>query len=109
MPVSEIVVMHERIGQYIKNIPLENFTTLDNAVGNGIRLFVKPEILQPTRSFKVRNAFAAIASLPEAEKHNGVIAASTGNLGQALALAGSILKVPVIICVKQNNNPKKKH
>ena len=107
MPVSEIVVMHERIGQYVKNIPLENFTALDNAIGNGIKLFVKPEILQPTCSFKVRNAFAAIASLPEADKHKGVVAASTGNLGQALALAGSILKVPVIICVKKNNNPKK--
>lgn len=105
--VSDIESMHNKIGDYIKNTSLENFPALDKAVGNGIELFIKPEILQPTRSFKVRNAFAAIASLPESEKHKGIIAASTGNLGQALALAGSMLKVPVIICVRRNNNPKK--
>jgi len=105
--VADIDAMHDKIGPYIKNTPLENFAALDSAVGNGIKVFVKPEILQPTKSFKVRNAFAAIISLPESQKHKGIIAASTGNLGQALALAGSILKVPVTICVKHNNNPRK--
>ena len=105
--VAEIVAMHERIAGYIKSIPLENFPALDELIGNGIKVYIKPEILQPTRSFKVRNAFAAIASLPEEQRSKGVIAASTGNLGQALAMAGQILQVPVTICVRTNNNPKK--
>lgn len=104
---SEIVAMHDKIERYIKDTPLENFPALDETVGNGIRIFIKPEILQLTRSFKVRNAFAAIASLSEDEKKKGVIAASTGNLGQALAVAGQLLNVPVTICVRSNNNPKK--
>lgn len=107
VPVSEIEAMQKKIAPYIKSTPLENFAALDNIVGSGIKIFVKPEILQTTRSFKVRNAFAALSSLPEESKHKGVIAASTGNLGQALALAGSLLNVPVTICVKHNNNPKK--
>jgi threonine dehydratase len=105
--VSDIESMHKKIAHFIKNAPLENYPALDSIVGNGIRVLIKPEILQTTKSFKVRNAFAALISLPEEEKHKGVVAASTGNLGQALALAGSILKVPVTICVKRNNNPKK--
>ena len=105
--ISEIVEMHGKIAQYIERTPLESFSALDELVGNGIKIFIKPEILQPTRSFKVRNDFAAIASLPEDEKNKGVIAASTGNLGQALAMAGQILNVPVTICVRRNNNPKK--
>ncbi len=105
--ISEIEAMHSKIGQYIKHTPLENFSALDDFIGNGIKVFAKPEILQFTRSFKVRNAFAAILSLPENEKHKGVIAASTGNLGQALAIAGQLLKVRVTICVRNNNNPKK--
>ena len=105
--VSEIVAMHDRISQYLKDTPLENFQALDDAVGNGIKVYIKPEVLQYTKSFKVRNAFAAIISLPESEKSKGVIAASTGNLGQALAIAGQLLEVPVTICVRKNNNPKK--
>ncbi len=105
--VSEIEAMHQKIGQYIKDTPLENFAALDDFIGNGIKVFIKPEILQFTKSFKVRNAFAAILSLPENEKHKGVIAASTGNLGQALAIAGQVLHVPVTICVRINNNQKK--
>ena len=105
--VSEIEAMHNKIAQYIKDTPLENFPALDNIVGNGIKVFIKPEILQYTKSFKVRNAFAAILSLSAEEKSKGVIAASTGNLGQALAIAGQLLNVPVTICVRKNNNPKK--
>jgi threonine dehydratase len=107
VPVSEIVTMQQRIAPYINKTALQHFPALDEVAGNGIRIYIKPEILQPTKSFKVRNAFAAISSLPDDEKHKGVIAASTGNLGQALALAGQMLKVPVTICVKRNNNPKK--
>jgi threonine dehydratase len=105
--ISYVESMHDKIKGYINATPLEHYPALDAIVGNGIKVLVKPEILQPTKSFKVRNAFAALSSLPESEKHKGIIAASTGNLGQAFAMAGGILNVPVTICVKKNNNPKK--
>ena len=107
VPISEIVTMQQRIAPYLTPTPLENFPAIDSLIGNGIKVYVKPEVRQPTKSFKVRNAFAALSSLAPEEKSKGVIAASTGNLGQALALAGQLLNVPVTICVKRNNNPGK--
>lgn len=51
------------------------------------RVLVKAESLQPTGSFKIRGALNVVGSLSEAERRNGVIAYSTGNHAQAVAMA----------------------
>ena len=65
-------------------------------------LLVKPESLQPTGSFKVRGASAAIAALPDEQRRRGVIAHSSGNHAQAVAYAAAAAGVPAVVVVPHN-------
>ena len=69
--------------------------TLDDRVGGRVRL--KAECFQRTGSFKFRGAYNAVASLPPAERAAGVVTFSSGNHGQALALAAALHDVPAVI------------
>jgi threonine dehydratase len=63
----------------------------------GARVFLKPEILQRTGSFKFRGAFNKLASIPESERKGGVVAFSSGNHAQGVAAAAKILNMPATI------------
>ncbi|MFN5410154.1 threonine/serine dehydratase [Bradyrhizobium sp.] len=54
-------------------------------------VFVKPEVLQRTGSFKFRGAYNKLASIPQAERANGVVAFSSGNHAQGVAHAATLL------------------
>ena len=62
-------------------------------------LFLKPENLQNTGSFKVRGAGYKIAMLTDEEKARGVIACSAGNHAQGVALAASKCGISSLICL----------
>lgn len=62
-------------------------------------LLLKPESLQPTGSFKLRGAHAAISAVPASERSRGVIAHSSGNHGLAVAYAAAALGVPATVVV----------
>jgi threonine dehydratase len=62
-------------------------------------LLVKPESLQPTGSFKLRGAYAAIAARGEAAREHGVVAHSSGNHGHAVAYAAALLGVRAVVVV----------
>jgi threonine dehydratase len=62
--------------------PTETFSRLSDR-----QVFLKAENLQRTGSFKIRGAYNTIASLGETERRAGVVAASAGNHGQAVAWA----------------------
>ncbi len=66
------------------------------------RLLVKPECLQPTGSFKLRGAFAAISVLTAAQRERGVVTHSSGNHGLAVAYAAEALGVPAVVVVPDN-------
>ena len=104
---SDVTAAQERLRPYLPVSPLRNYRLLDELVGHGIEVWVKHENHQPTQSFKIRNGLAALLSLPAAARELGVIAASTGNHGQALAYAGRMLGIRVAICVPRGNNPEK--
>lgn len=57
----------------------------------GVSVYLKAENLQRTGSFKIRGAYVRIARLTDAERANGVVAASAGNHAQGVALAASML------------------
>lgn len=59
----------------------------------GADVFVKGEHLQPSGSFKLRGAFNRLLCLSQQERRNGVVAASSGNHGAALALASEVLGI----------------
>ena len=62
-------------------------------------LYLKPENLQNTGSFKLRGSGYKIAMLSEEEKQRGVIACSAGNHAQGVALAASKSGIPSLICL----------
>ncbi len=64
-------------------------------------LYLKPENLQRTGSFKLRGSGYKIAQLSEAEKAKGVIACSAGNHAQGVALAASKCGISSLICLPE--------
>lgn len=75
--------------------PLVTNPALDASVG--AEVFIKPEILQRTGSFKFRGAYNTLASLSAAQRANGVLAVSSGNHAQGVAAAARIFGVPATI------------
>ena len=69
------------------------------ALSSKAKIFLKPENLQITGSFKVRGSAFKISQLTEEEKSHGVIACSAGNHAQGVALAASKCGIKSIICL----------
>jgi len=63
----------------------------------GTRVFLKPEMLQRTGSFKFRGAFNKMSSIPQAARGGGVVAYSSGNHAQGVAAAAQILNMQATI------------
>jgi len=63
----------------------------------GARVFLKPEVLQRTGSFKFRGAFNKLSSIPIDARAGGVVAFSSGNHAQGVAAAAQILNMPATI------------
>jgi threonine dehydratase len=63
----------------------------------GAEVFFKCENLQRMGAFKFRGAYNALSQLPDAERRRGVVAFSSGNHAQAVALAGELLGIPRVI------------
>ncbi|HVN13354.1 MAG TPA: threo-3-hydroxy-L-aspartate ammonia-lyase [Kineosporiaceae bacterium] len=85
--------------------PVATSTTLDDRTGG--RIFVKCENLQRTGSFKVRGAYNALARFTSGQRSAGVVAYSSGNHGQAVALAARLLGIPAVIVMPSDARPIK--
>ncbi len=72
------------------------------------QIFLKLETELPTRSFKVRGALYALMKNLEQRPIKGVVAASTGNHGAAVAYAARLAKLPATIVLPQSPNPIKR-
>jgi threonine dehydratase len=83
--LPEIEAARRRLEGVARVTPLYRSDTLSRLVGREVRL--KAENLQRTGSFKVRGAYNRISTLTEAQRAAGVVAASAGNHGQAVAWA----------------------
>ena len=70
-----------------------------NRITDNCTLYLKPECLQKTGSFKLRGSGYKIAGLSEEEKKRGVVACSAGNHSQGVALAATKLGIPSYICM----------
>ena len=86
--------------------PLLASPVLDARTGG--RVFLKPETLQRTGSFKFRGAYNKLASLPAESRAGGVVAYSSGNHAQGVAAAAKLLSMPaVIVMPKDAPRPKR--
>lgn len=66
------------------------------------QVFFKCENFQRAGSFKFRGAYNALAQLSDAQKQRGVLTYSSGNHGQALALAGKLLDIPITVVMPED-------
>jgi threonine dehydratase len=92
---ADVCAAAERIAPYAIDTPL-----LENAALNvrtGGRIFVKPEVLQRTGSFKFRGALNRLLLIPENERKHGVVAFSSGNHAQGVAAAAELLGMQAVI------------
>src|SRR6201986_4761076 len=83
------------IAPYAVRTPLLSHPALDALVAP--RVFLKPELLQRTGSFKFRGAFNKLSSIPLSRRAGGVVAFSSGNHAQGVAAAAQILEMKATI------------
>src|SRR5262249_41628512 len=100
-----ILQAHQAIRPQVSVTPLERSRGLSNMLGCDV--WLKNDHLQPTGSFKIRGATNKIRMLGAEERRNGVITASTGNHGQAVARAGALANVHVTVYVAASTAPVK--
>lgn len=96
----------DRIRDVVRHTPLQPSPWLSDVAGVPVHL--KLECWQRTRSFKFRGAFHALAVLDAGPRARGVVTASAGNHGLALALAAQLHDVPATIFVPRNAPTTKK-
>lgn len=101
LPVNydDVARAHERIRGETHRTPVLTSSTVDALTG--AKVFFKPENLQRMGAFKFRGAYNALAQLGPDERRRGVVAFSSGNHAQAVALAGRILGVPRVIVMPE--------
>jgi threonine dehydratase len=97
MPVSaaDIDTAARVVAPFAVRTPLLSFPVLDERVGT--KVFLKPEMLQRTGSFKFRGAFNKLSSIPADKRGGGVVAFSSGNHAQGVAAAAQILNMQATI------------
>ncbi|HVX71335.1 MAG TPA: pyridoxal-phosphate dependent enzyme, partial [Devosia sp.] len=97
IPFTEVLKARERLANRVLLTPMRAAPGLDRRTGQHVRL--KCEHQQTTGSFKLRGATNALLLLDEEQRRRGVVAASTGNHGRALAHAARQMGVPAVICM----------
>ncbi|HEX4954192.1 MAG TPA: threo-3-hydroxy-L-aspartate ammonia-lyase [Thermoanaerobaculia bacterium] len=97
LPVSpaDVLAARERLRGIAHQTPVVTSRTLDERVGG--QVFLKAESFQRVGAFKIRGAYNAISQLSAEEKARGVLAYSSGNHAQGVALASRLLGVPATI------------
>jgi len=98
--LSDIEAARERIGAHARLTPVYGSATLSRQTRREVTL--KAENLQRTGSFKIRGAFNRLSTLSPDERAAGVVAASAGNHGQAVAWAARELGVHATIFMPQD-------
>ncbi|MCB1449949.1 MAG: threonine/serine dehydratase [Nitratireductor sp.] len=93
--LDDVVAAAGRLAGKAVRTPLLNVPVLDEQLG--FRLFLKPENLQRTGSFKFRGAYNALSCIEEARRASGVVACSSGNHAQGVAEAARILSMKATI------------
>lgn len=99
LPVSpgEIERAAFRLAGQVERTPLVRSQVLSARCGQPV--YLKLETLQPIGAFKLRGAMNAILSLDGQARRRGLVTASTGNHGRAVAYAAQKLGIPATVCM----------
>jgi threonine dehydratase len=98
--LADIRAARERIRTLARVTPVYSSETLGRRSGRAV--FLKAENLQRTGSFKIRGAVNKVATLSDTERTAGVVTASAGNHGQAVALAAREAGVKATVFMPQD-------
>jgi threonine dehydratase len=104
--LSEIYQARRRVMGVARRTPLDRSLLLTEL--SGYDVYMKLECWQRTRSFKMRGAFNAVSSLDPEQRARGLVTASAGNHGQAVALAAREVGARATIYVPANAPETKK-
>ena len=103
--LADIEAAAQRLENVAVRTPLLQSAELDEIAGG--RVLLKPECFQTIGSFKIRGAYNLMSQLSSAQASNGVVAWSSGNHAQGVALAGRLLGIKAAI-VMPKDAPKSK-
>ena len=95
--IDDVYAAARRLRDRIHRTPTIASQSFDDA--SGYRVFLKCENLQRAGSFKIRGALNKLLSLPAAERARGVVAYSSGNHAQGVALAARMVGSSAVICM----------
>src|SRR6476659_594270 len=98
--IADIEAARQRLAGIARETPVYPTETFSQLTGRPV--FLKAENLQRTGSFKIRGAYNTIATLGEKERAAGVVAASAGNHGQAVAWAAREAGISATIFMPQD-------
>lgn len=102
---DDVTAASERIKGFAHRTPVMTSRTMNKELG--AEVFFKCENLQRMGAFKFRGAFNALSKFDERQRKAGVVAYSSGNHAQAIALSASLLGIPATI-VMPNDAPAAK-
>ncbi len=98
--IDKIYKARQRVKDIIVDTPLSYAPLLSNE--SGCEVFLKKENLQVTGAFKIRGAYNKIASLTDAKRVCGVVAASAGNHAQGVAMSASKFNIRAVIVMPES-------
>ena len=99
--LADIQAAAARLKGLAVETPLIENPALNERLGG--RIFLKPETLQRAGAFKFRGAYNRLSQLSDSEKARGVVAFSSGNHAQGVALAAKLLGVPALIVMPSDS------
>jgi threonine dehydratase len=102
---TDVLAASERLQGVAHKTPVLHSRTLNAQMQ--AQVFIKCENFQRMGAFKFRGGFNALAKLSPLQKQAGVVAYSSGNHAQAVALSASILKMPATIFMPHDASPSK--
>ncbi len=102
---NEVHIAENRIRSYIRETALDFSLPLSKITNTNV--YLKCENLQYTGAFKIRGAFNKLLSLSPSQRQKGVVTASSGNHGAAVAFGLNKLNIPGIVFVPENASSTK--
>ena len=104
--LSDLTAAAARIAPVAVRTPLLPMDALSEQLG--VEIWIKPEMLQRGGAFKFRGAYNFLAQLTPAERARGVIAPSSGNHAQAVALAAKLFGCKAVVVMPTTVTPAKR-
>jgi threonine dehydratase len=105
--IADIEAARTRVAPHVRHTPVVALTQLKSPPPGDARVTLKLECLQVTGSFKARGAMNRLLGTPKAELRAGIVTASGGNHGLAVARTAFAAGVPAVIFVPSNVSPAK--